>query len=937
MQAVHHYADTLANVARPSGRNRHWRAWRKALAWSTVCIVLPLWLAACGGSDGSPPAIAVTATIDAAGGTLVGPDGVQLVVPEGALTSATQFSILRNDAAAPPLGGVRPISGIYEVTPHGTEFAVSARIHIPYDHALVPPGARAIMIRAQPGGNWSMLDAGDEGVAALGGDTPGLSFYAVGTCYTSALANVPGPDPLVACPAAHSLKVEIRDSFGAAIPVVRNTNGVAQPVMTITTPTRLRVGVVYVRPPSGRQDYLSLRARGVPSPADWPLSLGFGTLTNNEAGLSTERNIDLVPASVSGATQPGGVVVRFHASVTTEFDAFYPGCVCFKKASWTYEAEIPVRVIETPAPIVTFTVGGSVSGLTASGLVLRNNGGDSLTVAPNASVFTFANAITSGAAYAVTVQTQPSGQNCTVQSGTGNANADVTNVAVTCVTPPAGPFTISGAVSGLTGSGLVLQNNGGDNLAVAADGAFNFATAVTSGAAYAVTVQAQPSGQICTATNGSGTANANITNVTVSCAASLGSSFINGYADSNNNGPVVLQNNGTDNITVSADSFFNFATKIADGAPYNVTVLTPPAGQICTVQNATGTAPQTTGKKVNVVCVDLSTGSLALVANSGSVNGANGLSVYQVNASTGALSHLNDVSTGKSPYAVAVTPNGLFAYVSNQLGDSVSAYGVDNATGVLTPLTGRVSNNASGLAMDRLGRYLWVANYGWQTLSGFAIAADGTLTPVPGSPLNSTYTLPYVITAHPTMDFVYVAYQSSSMPVSVYSVDSATGALTLRQTLTYAISAPSGIVIDPSGRFAYAISQSGGISAFAINPSTGLLTTIGSLTTNGAAFAVVVHPNGQYVYVTSGTSSNNLEVFAINQTTGALTRVVASYSAGNNPRGVTVNAAGTYLYVTNYVSNDVSAFSISGGGATLISLGAAVPAGSTPQGIAIAP
>ena len=42
-------------------------------------------------------------------------------------------------------------------------------------------------------------------------------------------------------------------------------------------------------------------------------------------------------------------------------------------------------------------------------------------------------------------------------------------------------YTIGGTVSGLTGTGLVLADNGGDNLPVTANGAFTFATPVTSG------------------------------------------------------------------------------------------------------------------------------------------------------------------------------------------------------------------------------------------------------------------------------------------------------------------------------------------------------------------------------------------------------------------------------------------------------------------------
>lgn len=87
-------------------------------------------------------------------------------------------------------------------------------------------------------------------------------------------------------------------------------------------------------------------------------------------------------------------------------------------------------------------------------------------------------------------------------------------------TTPQAPttYTIGGMVTGLSGT-VVLQNNGGNNLAVSATGSFKFTTAVASGSTYNVTVQTQPSNQTCTVTNGSGTASANVTNVQVSCGA----------------------------------------------------------------------------------------------------------------------------------------------------------------------------------------------------------------------------------------------------------------------------------------------------------------------------------------------------------------------------------------------------------------------------------
>ena len=81
-------------------------------------------------------------------------------------------------------------------------------------------------------------------------------------------------------------------------------------------------------------------------------------------------------------------------------------------------------------------------------------------------------------------------------------------------------FTIGGSVSGLTGTGLVLQNNGGNDLNIPADGAFTFSTALDDLSNYTVTVLSQPvsPNQVCRIENGSGVlAGADISNVVVSC------------------------------------------------------------------------------------------------------------------------------------------------------------------------------------------------------------------------------------------------------------------------------------------------------------------------------------------------------------------------------------------------------------------------------------
>src|SRR6266852_2568241 len=108
-----------------------------------------------------------------------------------------------------------------------------------------------------------------------------------------------------------------------------------------------------------------------------------------------------------------------------------------------------------PPPPATYTVGGTVTGLAGSGLVLNSDFGGDLAVSASGS-FTFGTRLPDGSAFNVGVKNQPTSspaQNCQVANGTGTiAAANVTNVDVTCVSG----YTVGGTVSGLVGSGLTL-------------------------------------------------------------------------------------------------------------------------------------------------------------------------------------------------------------------------------------------------------------------------------------------------------------------------------------------------------------------------------------------------------------------------------------------------------------------------------------------------
>jgi hypothetical protein len=251
------------------------------------------------------------------------------------------------------------------------------------------------------------------------------------------------------------------------------------------------------------------------------------------------------------------------------------------------------------------TLGGTVSGLAGTGLVLQNNGGGNLTIGANGA-FTFAAPIAVGSTYNVTVLTQPinPSQTCTVTNGSGTAGGtNISNVAVTCTT---NTYTIGGTVTGLAGTGLVLQNNAGNNLTVTANGAFTFTTSIASGANYAVTVLTQPGtpAQTCAVTNGTGTVGAaNVTNVAVTC--TTNTYTIGGTVTGLAGTGLVLQNNAGNNLTVTANGAFTFTTSIASGAGYAVTVLTQPTGQACTVTNGTGTVTNANVTNVQVSCTTI--------------------------------------------------------------------------------------------------------------------------------------------------------------------------------------------------------------------------------------------------------------------------------------------------------------------------------------------
>jgi hypothetical protein len=157
-------------------------------------------------------------------------------------------------------------------------------------------------------------------------------------------------------------------------------------------------------------------------------------------------------------------------------------------------------------------------------------------------------------------------------------------------------------------------------------------------------------------------------------------------------GTLILQNNGTDEISLGSDGAFSFPTRVADGAGYLVTVKTQPQGQTCSVSNATGTVSGSNVTNVIVECIS----DVGRYTVGGTVSGLNGSVTLANNSSDeivvnsdGAFSFPALLQDGDS-YLVTVT-----AQPSGQLCSVANASGVVNANNVSNILVTCEATNPS--------------------------------------------------------------------------------------------------------------------------------------------------------------------------------------------------------------------------------------------------
>lgn len=162
---------------------------------------------------------------------------------------------------------------------------------------------------------------------------------------------------------------------------------------------------------------------------------------------------------------------------------------------------------------------------------------------------------------------------------------------------------------------------------------------------------------------------------------------------------------------------------------------------------------------------------------------------YKFNPDAGTIQDSSSVSSapGAGPRHLAFHPNGRYAYVINELNNTVTAMTYDANTGVLKPIE--------------------------------------SVSSLPKGHKETSYTSEILV--HPNGKFLYGSNRIHDS-IAIFSIDSATGKIKLLGTEPTQGKYPRNFNIDPSGNFLLAANQNGdSIVAYRVNTTTGLLTPTG--------------------------------------------------------------------------------------------------------------
>jgi 6-phosphogluconolactonase (cycloisomerase 2 family) len=324
-----------------------------------------------------------------------------------------------------------------------------------------------------------------------------------------------------------------------------------------------------------------------------------------------------------------------------------------------------------------------------------------------------------------------------------------------------------------------------------------------------------------------------------------------------------------------------------------------------------------------------------------------GISVYQVDTQTGALTLVQLVKDQVNPSFLALSRNGEHLYTVHGDMSDISAFKVDKASGKLTFINRQSTEgkNPVHLAIDPTGRYVVVSNHIGASLAVLPIAADGSLEPLtqlvhlagPIGPhrVEQKQSKPHFNPFDPTGRFVIVPDKGLDRTFSFRFENGQLTPATAPFVVTREGAGPRHIAFHPDGRYAWVVNElDSTVTAYRYDTANGSLTPLQVLsslpdtcTGNSRASEIEVDRIGRFVYA-SNRGDDSIAVFAINASNGHLRFLNAVPSQGKTPRFMTSTPDGRFMYALNEDSDTIVAFSVDADSGTLAPTGFVAASGS---------
>lgn len=309
-----------------------------------------------------------------------------------------------------------------------------------------------------------------------------------------------------------------------------------------------------------------------------------------------------------------------------------------------------------------------------------------------------------------------------------------------------------------------------------------------------------------------------------------------------------------------------------------------------------------------------------------------GIYVYKFNSTDGSYKEVSHIKTS-NPSFLAFTPDQKFVYAvhevagNNGKGGEISAFSFDKKTGTLTHLNDQSSggDHPCYLIADKTGKWVIAGNYSSGTISVLPINKDGslgaattTIQHTGSGTVKGRQDGPHVHCTLLSADnrFLFVPDLGINK-VMIYAFDAITGKLSpAKQPFAESESGagPRHFTFHPNNKYAYLVEELSG-TVVAFNYDQGSLKDIQRISTMPAGDAsypgsadIHVSPDGQFLYASNRSTSNNLAIYRINQQDGKLTFVSHQSTLGKTPRNFNFDPSGDFLLVGNQDSDQIVIF-----------------------------